>query len=117
MERSVGQRAAPNGSGPGEMVHVNQVGYLPDEPKRAVVPVTKPLASQTFHVVEEKTGVPRYSGELTAASRANSTARDTPGSRISVHCGVLDGIDCGSRTVRSRLPSPSAPRSTRICFP
>jgi len=57
-------------------VHVNQVGYLPDEPKRAVVALMKSLANQTFHVVEEKTGVLRGSGDLTAAHRTGSNAQE-----------------------------------------
>ncbi|MCW3100879.1 MAG: glycoside hydrolase family 9 [Chthonomonadaceae bacterium] len=56
--------------------HVNQVGYLPDEPKRTVVTTTEPLTSPTFHVVEEKTAVVRYAGELTPVHHAKSRAQD-----------------------------------------
>ena len=54
---------------------VNQVGYLPDEPKRAVVPITKSLENHAFRVVEEKTGIPRFSGELAAPNHGKSTAK------------------------------------------
>jgi endoglucanase len=67
---------APIEGTPFSRVHLNQVGYLPDEPKRAVVSLTKPLASQTFYLVVEPTGVPLFSGELMPAHHPKSKAQD-----------------------------------------
>jgi len=57
-------------------IHLNQVGYLPGEPKRAVVLGVKSLADASFHLTEEKTGSVCFSGRLTPAdhSRPKSSA-------------------------------------------
>lgn len=45
-------------------IHLNQVGYLPEEPKRAVVPPAKPGAGKAFQVIEEQNSTVHHSGEL-----------------------------------------------------
>ncbi len=73
--------AKAGASGPSETsrrnrVHLNQVGYLPAEPKRAVVSVTTPPSTPAFHLIEEKTGVRRHSGELTTSDHSQSDAQE-----------------------------------------
>lgn len=47
-------------------IRVNQVGFLPNEPKRAVVPATDVIPGNAFHVVDAKnTRLVTYSGSLT----------------------------------------------------
>ena len=46
-------------------VHVNQVGFLPSEPKRAVVPATEAIPGGAFTIVEDDARrAVRFSGEL-----------------------------------------------------
>jgi endoglucanase len=70
-----GQAAAPGGSHrlkppPGPRteayVHLNQVGFLPEEPKRAVIPATGPLRSYSFAIIDDD-AIPqvRFQGHLT----------------------------------------------------
>lgn len=53
-------------------VHINQVGFLPTEPKRAVVPATGAIVGNTFTIVDDDvTPQPRFSGKLAAYSGPN----------------------------------------------
>lgn len=55
-------------------IHLNQVGFLPAEPKRAVVVTSRTLTDPAFHLLEEKTGVVRYTGTLTPFKQTKEKA-------------------------------------------
>lgn len=46
-------------------VLVNQVGYLPGEAKRAIVPAMESMDGSTFHIVDHDTANVRHTGHLT----------------------------------------------------
>ena len=47
-------------------VHINQVGFLPGEPKRAVIPATGPIPGNAFAIVDDDvTPEVRFTGTLT----------------------------------------------------
>ena len=53
-------------------VHINQVGFLPGEAKRAVIPATGAIVGNSFTVVDDDvTPQPRYSGKLQAYAGPN----------------------------------------------
>lgn len=96
---------------PANKVHLNQVGYLPEEPKRAVVSAAKSIANQVFQVIEEPTGALRFSGKLTAANHAGPIAHEREwsadfsglrrGGRYRVR--LADGVLSPAFTIGSRV--------------
>ncbi|MCW3100878.1 MAG: glycoside hydrolase family 9 [Chthonomonadaceae bacterium] len=53
-------------------VHINQVGFLPGEPKRAVISATGAIVGNSFTVVDDDvTPQPRYTGKLQAYAGPN----------------------------------------------
>jgi endoglucanase len=61
-------------------IHINQAGYLPGEPKRAVVAATDEIASRSFCLVDDNvTRRVHYRGELKAyrSTHDSASGRDT----------------------------------------
>ncbi len=59
-----GKNAGAEGFPSAHPVVINQVGFLPGEPKRALIPLPRLLNDNRFSLVEEATGAACFSGEL-----------------------------------------------------
>jgi len=101
-------------------VHTNQVGYLPDEAKRAIVAASGPLRHPEFHIIDDDiTPEVRFQGTLSEVSAADPnpalgryfcadfTAFDRPGRyRLRLPNGRLSAPFAIGKDIYGRLVPP-----------